>query len=280
MSAVPAILDASSNKTTWDSIIEPFFSSGGILFSRTSCKDSKTFLAPSLDILLVSNAAYESSKERFAITPSNNVSTSLPISKLILCSICWFGSIFPFIAVVTDVYTFSESLEFMYVWSSLLSVTIESPAAASFTDAERESTIPEFSASATLNNCIIIGFCVSLALSNASLICINLAGDKLYLSLPSTLFSSLNWIPSVLSSLATSLSVVLGLIADTGRSLPVIYWFKFSITPLNHSITSLTFAKKLFVGVVSYSFLKCLDNAFVTISIFISVSLKFLVLLL
>ena len=110
--------------------------------------------------------------------------------------------------------------------------------------------------------------------------CASLAGVRLYLILPSTFLSNLNSIPSVLRSFAISLRLVPSFIADTGSALPVIYLFKLSITLLNHSNNSFTFNKKGLLGVVSYSLLKCLDNACVTISRSLSVSLKFLVVLL
>ena len=108
-SAVPAIFDTSSNKTTWDITIAPFI----LMLSIILPKVSNVFFICSLDILLVSTAANDFSKSYPAITPSNNVSTSLPISKLIWCSTCFAGDNLPLIAVVTDVYTFSLSWELM-----------------------------------------------------------------------------------------------------------------------------------------------------------------------
>ena len=130
---------------------------------------------------------------------------------------------------------------------------------------------------ACLATCIslsTISFCIPFADPFTLSITLCFSGLKEYFTLISLRILRSKLIPSVFKSFAMSLKVAVELIWETGIDPPVISSWKLLITDLNHSNASLTKLIKEVVGLVSYSFLKCLDKAWVTISISLSWSLK------
>ena len=120
----------------------------------------------------------------------------------------------------------------------------------------------------------IISFCIPFAVPFTLSIILCFSVLKEYFTLMSVRILRSKSIASVFKSFAMSLNVAVELICEIGIDPPVISSCKLLTTDLNHSNASLTKLIKEVVGLVSYSFLKCLARAWVTISISLSSLLK------